>query len=60
MKIFYQPVFTSFNAATACFSQSKILDDYLQQAVKNSPLIKDLNNQILSAQLDSVRIRAGF
>jgi outer membrane protein TolC len=46
--------------STACLGQSKTLDDYLQQAVKNSPLLKDLNNQILSAQLDSVRIKAGF
>ncbi|MDB5127210.1 TolC family protein [Mucilaginibacter sp.] len=46
--------------STTCLGQSKTLDDYLQQAVKNSPLLKDLNNQILSAQLDSVRIKAGF
>ena len=45
---------------TTCLGQSKTLDDYLQQAVKNSPLLKDLNNQILLAQLDSVRIKAGF
>jgi len=43
-----------------CFAQQKTLDDYLQVAVKNSPLLKDLNNQILSAQLDSVRIKAGL
>ncbi len=43
-----------------CFGQNKTLDDYLQQAVKNSPLLKDLNNKILSAQLDSVRIKMGF
>ncbi|MBD1391566.1 TolC family protein [Mucilaginibacter glaciei] len=45
---------------TAGFAQQKSLPDFLDQAIKNSPLIKDLNNQILSAQLDSVRIRAGF
>ena len=45
---------------TTGLGQSKTLDDYLQQAVKNSPLLKDLNNQILLAQLDSVRIKAGF
>ena len=45
---------------TNASAQSKTLDDYLQQAVKNSPLLKDLNNQILSARLDSVRIKAGF
>lgn len=49
-----------FLTSATCLGQSKTLDDYLQQAVKNSPLLKDLNNQILSAQLDSVRIKAGF
>lgn len=44
----------------AALAQNRSLDDYLQQAIKNSPLIKDLNNQVLSARLDSVRIRAGF
>ncbi|MBD1366831.1 TolC family protein [Mucilaginibacter sp. ZT4R22] len=43
-----------------CYGQSKTLDEYLQQALKNSPLIKDLNNQVLAAQIDSVRILAGF
>jgi outer membrane protein TolC len=46
--------------STCCLGQGKTLDDYLQQALKNSPLIKDLNNQVLAAQIDSVRIRAGF
>jgi outer membrane protein TolC len=45
---------------STCVGQSKNLDSFLQQALTNSPLIKDLNNQILSAQIDSVRIRAGF
>ncbi|MXV51962.1 TolC family protein [Pedobacter sp. HMF7647] len=49
-----------FLGTLTCFSQQKTLDEYLQQAITNSPLLKDLNNQILSAQLDSVRIRAGF
>lgn len=53
-------LFLLFFTAATCFGQKNTLDDYLQQALKNSPLIKDLNNQILSAQLDSVRIRAGF
>lgn len=42
------------------FGQGKTLDDFLQQAITNSPLLKDLNNQVLSAKLDSLRIRAGF
>jgi outer membrane protein TolC len=46
--------------ASVALAQQKTLDEYLQQAVTNSPLLKDFNNQILSARLDSVRIRAGF
>ncbi|MFA6246797.1 MAG: TolC family protein [Mucilaginibacter sp.] len=53
-------LFLLFLTSATCLGQTKTLDDYLQQAVKNSPLLKDLNNQILSAQLDSVRIKAGF
>jgi outer membrane protein TolC len=53
-------LFAFFLTTSACYGQSKTLDDCLQQALKNSPLIKDLNNQVLAAQIDSVRIRAGF
>src|SRR4051812_30925325 len=45
------------NAANA---QSRTLTDYLQIAVRNSPLLNDLRNQIESGKLDSVRIRAGL
>ncbi|PAW92341.1 hypothetical protein CKK33_02065 [Mucilaginibacter sp. MD40] len=41
-------------------AQSSKLETLVQSALQNSPLIKDLNNQILSAQIDSVRLRAGF
>lgn len=41
-------------------AQSRSLDDYLQTAHRNSPLLNDLKNQIASGKLDSVRIRAGF
>lgn len=53
-------LFAFLAIGSSCFGQTKTLDGYLQQALKNSPLIKDLNNQVLSAQIDSVRIRAGF
>jgi hypothetical protein len=39
-------------------AQSHALDYYLQQAVENSPLIKDYNNQVLSNRIDSLKIRA--
>ncbi len=41
-------------------AQTYNLDYYTGQSVQNSPLLKDINNQILIAQLDSLRIRAGF
>jgi outer membrane protein TolC len=53
-------IFAFLLGTPVCFGQDKTLDDYVQQALKNSPLIKDLNNQVLAAQIDSVRIRAGF
>jgi len=41
-------------------TQAQDLDYYLNIAIKNSPLMKDLNNQILSEKLDSMRLRAGL
>ena len=36
------------------------LDYYLKQAVTNSPLLKDYQNQIRANAIDSIRIRAGY
>jgi outer membrane protein TolC len=41
-------------------AQSYSLDHYLQIAQTNSPLLKDLQNQIASNQIDSLRLRAGL
>ncbi|WP_183557275.1 TolC family protein [Mucilaginibacter sp. SP1R1] len=41
-------------------AQTYTLDHYLELAKNNSPLLKDLKNQIASSQLDSLRIRAGY
>ncbi|MBK0378518.1 TolC family protein [Mucilaginibacter segetis] len=41
-------------------AQTRSLDDFIRSAVSGSPLIRDLNNQILAAQLDSIRLKAGF
>jgi outer membrane protein TolC len=41
-------------------AQNHTLDDFVQSAIRNSPLMKDLNNQILAAQIDSIRLKAGF
>ncbi len=41
-------------------AQPSMLDHFLETAIRNSPLLKDLNNQVLAARLDSIRIRAGY
>jgi outer membrane protein TolC len=41
-------------------AQSYSLDHYLETAKKNSPLLKDLRNQIASNAVDSLRLLAGF
>ena len=41
-------------------AQTHTLDYYVNQSLTNSPLLKDLNNQILSSQLDSLKIKAGL
>lgn len=38
--------------------EANSLDYYLNTALKNSPLLKDLNNQVLSAGLDSLLVKA--
>jgi len=45
---------------SASFAQTYNLDHYLELAEKNSPLLKDLKNQVSSAKLDSMRLRAGL
>ena len=41
-------------------AQEKILDDYINTALNNSPLLKDYNNQKLSNAIDSLRLIAGY
>ncbi|WP_299286289.1 TolC family protein [uncultured Mucilaginibacter sp.] len=46
-----------------CFSvsaQNNTLQFYQEQAFKSSPLLKDYNNQILQARIDSARVRAVY
>jgi outer membrane protein TolC len=45
---------------TATRAQTYTLDHYLELAQNNSPLLKDLRNQVATNQLDSLRIRAGY
>lgn len=59
MKWFFSVLFiTSF--CSAALAQSNTLDHYLEEAKHNSPLLKDLKNQITANQLDSMRIKAGL
>src|ERR1700761_3533279 len=45
---------------TASFAQTYSLDHYLELAKSNSPLLKDLRNQIASNEIDSLRLKAGY
>ncbi len=45
---------------TIAGAQTYTLDHYLELAQNNSPLLKDLRNQVATNQLDSLRIRAGY
>jgi outer membrane protein TolC len=45
---------------TCGWAQVRTLEDYLSLGVTNSPLLKDLNNQMAGARLDSMRILAGM
>lgn len=42
------------------FSQVRTLDYFLQQATQNSPVVKDYQNQILIAKIDSQLLRASL
>jgi len=44
--------------SSGAFAQQNTLNYYLDYAIKNSPLIKDFQNQVLSFSLDSQIIRA--
>ncbi|PUZ23289.1 hypothetical protein DCC81_23135 [Chitinophaga parva] len=41
-------------------AQTRTLNDYLQQATTNSPLLNDLQQQQASNRIDSLRLRAGY
>ncbi|HYK77747.1 MAG TPA: TolC family protein [Daejeonella sp.] len=42
------------------WAQQVGLDHFVGQALQNSPLIKDLKNQVAANKLDSMRLRAGY
>jgi outer membrane protein TolC len=59
MKWFLSIVICAFTYSVS-LAQTYSLDHYLELAKNNSPLLKDLQNQIASNQVDSMRLKAGF
>jgi len=59
MKWFFSIVLCAFTYTTA-LAQTYSLDHYLELAKSNSPLLKDLQNQVASNQIDSLRLKAGY
>jgi outer membrane protein TolC len=59
MKFLFSVILSLFIYSVS-LAQTYTLDHYLELAQNNSPLLKDLKNQISSAKLDSMRLRAGL
>src|SRR5438309_6052423 len=59
MKWLFGIILFLFNYSVS-LAQTYTLDHYLEAAQNNSPLLKDIKNQISSAKLDSMRLRAGL
>jgi len=59
MRLLFSIVLCLF-VCSASLAQTYTLDHFLETAKSNSPLLKDLRNQIASNQIDSMRIRAGL
>ena len=53
-------VIICFISCSVTLAQTYTLDHYLEIAKGNSPLLKDLRNQIALNQIDSLRLRAGL
>jgi len=47
-------------SSQAFAQQAKSLDDYLSRAKSNSPLLNDLNNQVYSLKIDSLKLKAEY
>src|ERR1700759_4049041 len=53
-------VVSLLSLSNATNAQQKNLDYFLEQAIQNSPLIKETNNNILLNRIDSLRILATY
>lgn len=59
MKWFLSAILCIFSFSVS-LAQTNSLDHYLELAKNNSPLLKDLRNQVALNRQDSLRLRAGF
>ena len=59
MRIFLS-IFLCVFTFSASLAQTNTLNHYLEIATNNSPLLKDIHNQIASSQIDSLRLKAGY
>ena len=53
-------IFICIFSCSVALAQSYSLDRYLESAKNNSPLLKDLRNQVASNSVDSLRLLAGY
>ena len=62
----YKPIlftliqYIAVSVTSASFAQEKTIEDYINIASSNSPLLKDLNNQLLTKSLDSAILRSTY
>jgi hypothetical protein len=59
MKLFFSIILCALTCSVS-LAQTYTLDHYLEIAKSNSPLLKDLHNQVAANQIDSLRLRAGY
>src|ERR1700761_4635444 len=59
MKLFFSVIFCALTC-TVSLAQTYNLNRYLDIAKSNSPLLKDLRNQVALNQQDSLRLLAGY
>lgn len=59
MKLFLS-IILCLSTCSISLAQTNTLDHYLETAQKNSPLLKDLRNQVISNEIDSLRLLAGY
>lgn len=59
MKLYFSVIFCAITCSVS-LAQTYTLNHYLEIAKTNSPLLKDLHNQVAANQVDSLRLLAGY